>query len=217
MSSNELMLEFIESFGPQLFELKGSLSLWLAIIQTSNPISVNRLLKMIEDMDSLQRYSLAKLILEVGFDCVDLMSYPNKEEDNSGEETEIEDIVYESDDQISDGINLLDKFKDKRDDQMSECSTKSYATALDVNDLMSDHNSDTETVICDERTTRSLDNFEDDSNDTLSYDSDVSQRSNESDGSLSGHILSLSTITSFGTQPISQTNITSDDSDNSFE
>ena len=206
MDSNDFILKAIESFGPKVFEINGCLSFWTIIIETFNEKRVNQLLELIEDMDSQQKYDFVKHLLKYGFDSiVDQKSHPNHKNNDSDEETEIDENHFESDDNRSD-----------KTDRMSDCSTKTYETALDLDEHHFDA-SDEESFgsESDDRTTRSLVDIENDFSDV----NDIEEDSMASGNGLSGQILSLSTITSIGSQRSgtnSQSNVLSDESDNSF-
>jgi hypothetical protein len=169
MNSKEVILQMIQQFGPKLFELNGSLTLWMNILETMNMQTINTLVDKIVDMDCHERYQFAKRILNGGMDsAMDQLNANNSQE--SDEETAIEDTVYEDTDQTR-----------------SMSSEKSYQSALDSQDDQS-----TDGLADDDHNTTDTD-----FSSNGSQQSDVSRES--SDG-LSGRILSLSTITSIGSQ-----------------
>lgn len=102
-SNNNKMLQMIESFGPQLFGIKGSLSIWTSITRSNDQKLINSLIKITEEMDSKQKYDFAKRVLNDGFEeVVSQMTTNNDNNDNEseGEQTD-EYFVNQSEDEES--------------------------------------------------------------------------------------------------------------------
>ena len=90
------LVDCLQSLGPQVFETSGDLSLWLAIIGTSDAESVNRLIKLIEDKTASQKHDLAKHILADGWQQV-----YRPLEDNNNDDNDAVDVGIDVDDSVS--------------------------------------------------------------------------------------------------------------------
>ena len=219
MSSTDQLLQMMDLLGPQLFEIDGNLALWIQIIGTADPKTVNELLKIIKHMDALQKYLLAKQILVEGF--VNVCQSTDKVEDNvqdydSDAETIIDDS-YASLEEVRQEPNSSCEHESGGPETASLSSMKTYKTALDddVNSLLDNEEIDSEIG---DKSTRSLVDFEDDLSD-VSYDSFESDRSDDGmTDDHSDHIVSLSTITSMDSETTRDflPDLSGEDSDSSF-
>jgi hypothetical protein len=142
-SINNKMIEAIESFGPQLFAIKGSISIWTSIIQSVNQKKINQLIQITDNMNSTEKFNLAKRILSVGFDNVFIELNPNHRNSDNSNELQInqldEDIVHDSEDEHSIEYDVVMDSSDNyveasallTDNQLlSQTSNKSYKTAF---------------------------------------------------------------------------------------
>jgi hypothetical protein len=129
------MIETMESFGPQLFAIKGSISIWTSIIQSLNQKKINQLMQIIDNMSSTEKFNLAKRILSVGFDNVFIELNPNESEVNQL----VEDIVHDSEDEQSIEYDVVMDSSDNYveasalltdNELLSQTSNKSYKTAF---------------------------------------------------------------------------------------
>lgn len=70
MTQMNPLQQYFQLSGPQIFDVSGDLSLWLTIIGTSSPQSVNHLIKLIDNKSPTEKYDLALHILKNGWDQV---------------------------------------------------------------------------------------------------------------------------------------------------
>lgn len=209
MSSTDPMLQMLDFLGPRLFEIDGQLAFWINVIKRSDPKSVKNLLKMIEGMDGLQKYIFARQILIDGFDKM----VPETEDKDSDEETIIDD-TYGSLEEMREESDEMSDHNQDFPETLSLSSVKTYKTASeDEEDKILVDNEELFSEIG-EQSTRSLVDFEDDLTDVSFNSEEETYRSCEDQ---SDHIVSLSTITSMGSEKSRQFfRESSEDSDSSF-
>jgi hypothetical protein len=142
-SINNKMIETMESFGPQLFAIKGSISIWTSIIQSVNHKKINQLMQITDNMSSIEKFNLAKRILSVGFDNVFIELNPNHRNSDNSNQSEVnqlaEDIVHDSEEEQSVEYDVVMDSSDNYveasalltdNELLSQTSNKSYKTAF---------------------------------------------------------------------------------------